>query len=412
MKKLRILIISTFFPPLNSIASLRPYSWAKYWHEAGHDVTVLTTQKLACASNLKLTNPGYNVIEVPINSKVSSLKQSYLVKKQPLHFRLLDWIRSRTGILSACRMPDYTQMWVKPALKAITTHQPWDLVISSSGPFPVHLVAEQLKKKGMTQKWIADFRDLWTDNHIYKGLFPFTLIEKYIEKRIARRADILTTVSPPLAKTLSDKYGASKTFTVENGFDPDQFTKLPEESIFPNDGKVRLVYTGTVYPNKQNPEPLFEALRELNDDKIEVIFAGARQSHLQILIEKYNVEKWVKLKGLIDLESALRMQKDAHFLLCLPWTDLTVDGLYGGKLFEYFNSGSPILAIGGTGIEAAQQLILNAKAGYILSSPNEIKVFLKDRINLSKRVRTSIDPQFLNRYNRKHLASQLLEILT
>src|SRR5690349_12431827 len=42
---MRILIISKFFPPENSVASLRPYSWAKHWAAAGHDVSVLTTVK-------------------------------------------------------------------------------------------------------------------------------------------------------------------------------------------------------------------------------------------------------------------------------------------------------------------------------------------------------------------------------
>lgn len=42
---MRILIVSTFFPPENSIASFRPYSWAKWWSRAGHEVTVVSTKK-------------------------------------------------------------------------------------------------------------------------------------------------------------------------------------------------------------------------------------------------------------------------------------------------------------------------------------------------------------------------------
>ena len=64
---MRILIISTFFPPLNSIASLRPYSWAKYWVLEGHEVTVLTLAKEEDPKvALNYPNPGFRLIEVPL----------------------------------------------------------------------------------------------------------------------------------------------------------------------------------------------------------------------------------------------------------------------------------------------------------------------------------------------------------
>ena len=44
-KPLKILIISAFFPPQNSIGGQRPYSFAKYWSRMGHSVDVLTTAK-------------------------------------------------------------------------------------------------------------------------------------------------------------------------------------------------------------------------------------------------------------------------------------------------------------------------------------------------------------------------------
>jgi hypothetical protein len=76
--KMRILIVSTFFPPLNSIASHRPYSWARYWTLAGHDVTVLTTEKQEDPHvGLAVDNPGYKVIEVPSPRFLSKLKSGY-----------------------------------------------------------------------------------------------------------------------------------------------------------------------------------------------------------------------------------------------------------------------------------------------------------------------------------------------
>jgi hypothetical protein len=58
-RKMKILIISTFFPPQNSVASLRGYSFAKYWTELGHKVTVLTTSKATYSHDLNLDNIGF-----------------------------------------------------------------------------------------------------------------------------------------------------------------------------------------------------------------------------------------------------------------------------------------------------------------------------------------------------------------
>ena len=44
---MNILIVSHYFPPGNSIAALRPYSWAKYWSRMGHQVTVAENGRIA-----------------------------------------------------------------------------------------------------------------------------------------------------------------------------------------------------------------------------------------------------------------------------------------------------------------------------------------------------------------------------
>ena len=62
---MKILIVSYYFPPQNSIASLRPYSWAKWWSRAGHDVTVLTIEKKILKNNLNLDCSMFKLIEVP-----------------------------------------------------------------------------------------------------------------------------------------------------------------------------------------------------------------------------------------------------------------------------------------------------------------------------------------------------------
>src|SRR5438034_424404 len=72
----------------------------------------------------------------------------------------------------------------------------------SSGPYTAHLLAMQLKRDRIARTWIADFRDLWTANHLYRGLFPFTLRERQLERQCLHAADVITTVSQGLASEL------------------------------------------------------------------------------------------------------------------------------------------------------------------------------------------------------------------
>lgn len=428
-----ILIVSTFFPPLNSIASLRPYSWAKYWTLAGHSVTVLTPPKIQDPSlTLNLPRFGYELLEPEPPKFLSYLKRNYLEttspnlskgKKQNFFkksaFSLFDYARKKNGIFSGCRMPDFSDLWIYPALKAaVQKGKKWDVVISSSGPYSVHVIGEKIKKRGMASKWIADYRDTWNNNYIYSGLFPFTFFEKHLEKKLMRSSDAIVTVSTPLADSLAKKYGAEKVHTIENGFDACDLDHLDPLPCF-SDEKYRMVHTGSMYLGKRDPSPLFQAIASLSEepdfqhylDRLEVLFFGPDLDSLNDLIAQYKVEKWVKLKGFINRNDALKMQRDAHALLFLPLKNSPIDGILTGKMYEYLFSGTPIVALGSKEIEASQRLILETKCGFAFTEVEEIKQFLRRELQSLSKNKTSLDPEFLKRYDRKFLAMKLLDLI-
>lgn len=429
---MKILIISTFFPPLNSIASLRPYSWAKDWSALGHEVTVLTMKKES-KNSFDLIKPldGFNVIEVDAPSFLRRLKRTYhnaqegqREKYSPmkgikrLFTKTFQTLRYKFGIFNACRMPDFSDLWIKPALHAIENKGPWDMIVSTSGPYSVHLIAHKIKKTQHSPLyWIADYRDPWSCNHIYPGLFPFNLIEKTLERHILKSADQVTTVSTPLAKVLSKHLKLSNVTAIENGYSPEELEKLPD-TVFPDDEIFRIVYTGTVYLGKEDPSPLFEAIKSMSQNHetsalintLQVIFVGPENSELERLIADYKLERWVTLQGLMPREIAMAMQRDADALLFLPWTDSKIDGILTGKIFEYLSSGTPIMAVGGKKLEVAQSLILEAKAGTILQTPQEIESYLKKKLRRDEEKKYHLDENILKRYDRKHLSQRMLEL--
>lgn len=438
---MRILIITFYFPPYNAIASYRPYSWAKYWSEDGHDVTVLTTDKGRCDREIR-ENAHFRTIELDLgfafrvweevrrrcysksSTSVSEPRVASVTNAsgRDIVRRTIGRINSflvRKGVLVGSRMPDLTDGWIRPAVRWAEDSGPWDLALSTYGPYTTHYIGMRIKKTKTARFWVADYRDLWTDNDIFPGLFPFTLFERFLERYSMKRADMITTVSAPLANVLSDKYGREKVKVIENGFDSSELRTLDHAPVFPNDGKVRIVYTGTIYRDKRDVTPFFHAISSLAEEpnkeallgQLEVLFCGQGMSELENQIEKYGVSKWVKYLGFLPRETALRMQRDAHVLLFLDWNDNETEGIMTGKLFEYMASKTPIWSIGAREA-AASRLIGKAGAGvYLGRDEARIKGALVSLLGKNERSRSRVDPEILAVYERKHLAKRLLHLI-
>jgi glycosyltransferase involved in cell wall biosynthesis len=365
------------FPPQRGVAPLRTHSFATTWAAEGHDVTVLTTVKRADQIGLTLPSSGFGVVELPyrgpglvermrgIDRPVSDGGKPDAGLHSSLKHRLLAPLRSlkgRTGVFSAVRQPDLTDWWVGPAANWAIGHRPWDVVVSSGGPPAAHLVGLQIKAGGRCRAWVADFRDLWTDNHIYAGLFPFTLLERSRERRVLANVDRLTTVSAGLARRLRAKTG-KPVDVIYNGYDPDTVSGLALGPAFPADGRIRLVYTGTVYARGQDLSPLCAAVAA--EPRAVLVVASDRPDLWQEAARRARLGDRLDFRGTVPRQDALRMQRDASALVLLDWHDAR-HGVLTGKVFEYLLSPAPIWVVGGSADSPAAWLVSEAGRGVAL----------------------------------------------
>ncbi|MBE7434432.1 MAG: glycosyltransferase [Anaerolineales bacterium] len=375
---MKILIVTIFFPPLNSVASFRPYSWAKYWSRAGHDVTVLTTKKHEHPTDSPYPFTGFEAreVEMPLFNRLrgalgrentakvvgsnNGVKATVLSSLLARANKSIQFLQRRFGVLNYCRMPDLTDLWAARAYQSVSSEQ-WDLVVSTAWPYTVHQIAYRLRKKGLAKKWIADWRDIWIGNHLYAGLFPFTLIERYYERLWMKKADFITTVSEPLAGILRKRYG-DKVSVIYNGFDPEDNEGLPPEKAYPDDGVFRIVYTGSIYAGWQDPSPLFEAIvrlksqEQITPEHLQVIFYG-NNADMTPLANKFNISEYVQYGGFLPRQQSLHFQRDADALLFLEFESKNLRGILTGKLFEYLFAGPPILSVG-SGVDDSVGVVL------------------------------------------------------
>ena len=429
---MKILIITNSFPPYNAIASLRPYSWAKYWTQWGHTVTVLTTAKRHSEQDLTLANNGFNVIEVDYMSEhpffarlvppqevavrstskgagiSASAKPS--VKKR-IRKLIGGFFKDSGAITNDCRMPNVYQLWPAHAVREILRiGEHYDVAVATFAPFATFKIGYELKKEGIVSRLVFDYRDLWLESP-FKGVFGFRSIERAKEKKWAAYADAITTVSDPLAETLSSKFRRDVS-VVLNGFDLDDLNNLEPVNVFKAD-EINIMYAGSLYGNFRDPEPVFAALASLRDrnvniSKIHLYFAsGNAVERINELKHKYQLEKVTSL-GFLPRKQILHLQKEANILLFLSHNGKEGKGFLGGKLSEYLFSNTFVWVIGGEGDPA----VIFEKYGHGKFLGNDVEL-------ISDNMRSVIDgtppvvkdnPKDIELFTREYQARKMLSI--
>jgi hypothetical protein len=427
MKK--ILFVAATFYPLNKVSVLRMGQWVKYLAKNGYEVTVLTTKKYSFMGSLDL------VVKLPNNVKIVEIDfLPFFLKKTVLtdqinHAGFNDNIYNIKLIVRKIRnyignFFDLYDFWINPAYKEalkLYEKERFDFIISSFSPPASHIIAHKVKKKYPKLKWIADFRDLWAYNHIIRAKSFLGVLERYKEKRILKNVDKIITVSKPLSEIMENVYNNKEVYTIENGFDPEEFPNWKKDLIIKPKIKNKLIisYLGTIYPEKRDPSILFEAVNELIDEKIiskeqiEIDFYGDNKKQLEDIIFKknYNKYKIINIRGFVSRNESLKIQKESDLLLFLEWNDISAKGVLTGKLFEYLVSGTPILSIGITNKNAAGEIIEKTKTGKLFINKTDLK---EELIRIFKTKQIAFykpDIKEIEKFSRDKQVEKLINIL-
>lgn len=313
--------------------------------------------------------------------------------------------------------PDQFRDWKKPAVKIgnnLIRSENIDAIISSSSPVTSHIIAKELKKQHNIP-WIADLRDLWSQNHNYQYSPLRKILDRKLEIQTFSHANALVTVSPRWKERLEWLHKDKISYTITNGYNPEELniaqTKLTS--------KFTITYTGQIYIGKQNPSILFVALKELIDDnvinplEIRVRFFGYLEPWLTNEIKKYGLQDIVKQYARVSKKVALEKQRESQILLLLNWVDYNEKGWYPLKIFEYLAAKRPILSIGGSGNDVVQRLLDETGSGYY-SSREDIKRILKEiysQYKLKGEVKYNAKPEIVSRYSFREKAKIFAQIL-
>jgi hypothetical protein len=314
-----------------------------------------------------------------LSNKISYTEQLKNISGKTLRkLGLINWLMRIYQEIFA--IPDTERTWFKSAIykyREISKDNKFDIIISSS-PFPtVHRIASHIKKE-IDIPWIADFRDLWSQNHNYSFSKLRLIIDRWLEIRTLLECNLITTVSKSLRDKLLNLHN-KKVIVIRNGYQ--SFDSIP---LIKSLDHFTITYTGTIYDKKQNPEKIIKALANLIDlgsvdaDKISINFYGKYSSLLESIIKKYKVEKMVKQLGFISRIESRKKQLESHVLLFFQWEDLKETDLCPLKFYEYLNSGKNILVTGGSKFTEVADIIKKTNAGFIAVDVINIQKVLKN----------------------------------
>ncbi len=416
----KVLIITCWYPP-NPYPSLRIIGLGKYLHEFGWQPIVLT-------SSLGEVSPQFRVIETPYSDALAFWKRLFgfnpneNIRRQVNNRlsggsknRLVDFIITRVG--EFINYPDLHRGWKPFAVKAggeVLQKEGVDAILSSSMPVISHLIAKELKTRYKIP-WLADLRDLWTQNHNYSYGPLRKLVDRRLELKTLLVADALVTVSQPWAEKLKALHKEKPIYAITNGFDPAEINSPPNNLVT----KFTITYTGNIYPKGQDPSKIFAALRDLLSDgaispkDIEVRFYGRREAWVEREISDCGLLGIVKQKGIVPRDIALERQRESQLLLLLKWEDSQEHGLYTGKVFEYLAARRPILATGGSS-DVVDELLNKTNAGICAPSVEDIKNVLKklyQEYKLKGKVAYQGEESEINKYSHREMASKFSKVL-
>ncbi len=417
----RVLIITYYWPPTGGSGVQRWVKFSKYLPQFGWQPVIYTPEnpeQLAvdesllsdipsCAEVIKthISEPydiyrrlfGRQKREVnPINSRKKGFKQKISV-----------WIRGN------CFIPDPRAGWVKPSvrfLKKYLAEHPVDAVITTGPPQSMHLIGLGLKR-ALDVRWIADFRDPWTEMFYFKHLGLTKASERKhrrLEKSVLDGADTIISVTPLVQKDFQNKTDTPVAM-ITNGFDLSDFPKRQRES----DGFFKIVHTG-LFAADGNPLLLWDVLAEMCSadasfrKALQIRLAGkVDEEILQALQERGLGDNAVRL-GYIEHGQTVLEQQNASLLILPLRQEPEYAKVLPGKIFEYLAARRPVLGIGQED-GAAAAVLSDAKAGEMFdwNRKDELRSFI-DKVRAGEYEMSGSD---IERYSREALTAALVEIL-
>ena len=251
------------------------------------------------------------------------------------------------------RWPDYACLWYFPAVREarrLAAGVACDAFVTVSDPFTGHLVGLRMKKDLPATPWLADVGDPFS----FQDVTPVNNARLHggrnvsAEREVLSRADAVAVTNPAARTEYAARFpeSAGKIHVV-----PPLLSLPPPPPggprLFPEDGKLRLVFVGTLYRDIRNPAFLLRLFGRLLDtplsDRLELhVFGDVNDCGEYFGGTGEAAKGKVRLHGMVSRETVARAMGEAAALVHVG--NATSYQL-PSKVVEYSAAGRPVLNI-------------------------------------------------------------------
>lgn len=427
MKK--ILIITYYWPPAGGPGVQRWLKFTKYLPEFGYEPHVYIPENpsypIIDETLAKDINPKVKIVKNKIwepyqlaeklNPKNKAYKGGHFEKKESQSFmsKLSVFVRGNFFI------PDARKFWIKPSiqfLKEYLEKEGIDTIVTSGPPHSMHLIGLGLKELNPNLKWMADFRDPWTQISYHKEL---KLTNWAAKKHEDLEYAVMTKANLVLATSYSDgdnfkKIGAKNVEVITNGFEEVKQESEKDQEFF------HITYSGGL-EMLRNPISLWKAINELtksnasfkNDLKLN--FYGSLADDVKQTIVDQDLSTNLIVHGYVSHKESLEAINKANILVLTNFDNEASKGIIPGKLFEYMATGNPILAIGPKAADV-ERILNQTKSGEYFNHQDveNLKKYILNRYNqwlANPNQMFDTDENEVHQFNRKNLTKRLVQVI-
>ncbi|MDR1877925.1 MAG: glycosyl transferase family 1 [Flavobacteriaceae bacterium] len=422
----KILLVSYYWPPAGGPGVQRWLKFTKYLPEFGYEPYVYVPENpsypIIDQSLAEEINPKVKIIRQPIwepyriaekltkNNTNFKAGQFETTRKQGFLSRLSLYIRGNFFI------PDARKFWIKPSVKFLTRYLKETgikTIITTGPPHSMHLIGLRLKDKDPQLRWIADFRDPWTQISYYSQLKLTSSSDKkhkHLEKEVLQKADLVISTSYT-DKENFERSGAKKAVCITNGFDSEINLKNNKTS------KFTLSYIGML-ETLRNPHNLWKILDELVKqhpdfrEDLQLKLVGKVAGSILEDLQDTSLQSNIINKGYLSHSESVFEMNDSDILLITNFPEERSRGIIPGKLYEYLASGNTVLSIGPENADV-KKILDKTEAGkhFSYTDTDNLKFFILNEYEKWKNNIPHSPSQCINEFHRKELTRILVKVI-
>ena len=389
---MKVLILAYDFPPYQSIASQRPYSWLNYFGKSTELTTVVTLHW----DNKIENDKDYIIPSFQKEEKVEKTKHGQIIRapfypnhrdkflfkygfnKHSFFRKILTffYLLGKNGFFAL----DNTRGIFFSALGELQKTD-YDVIVATGEPFILFKYASILSKR-FDIPWVGDYRDPWTTSLSLNNADLLTrLTNKYyfrrLELKYLKSASLITTAAPAYKQNLEQIHTDKNIQVVLNGSDISDSQSL--EKISTNQECFEITYAGRFYGHQRLETFLkgYKKFLEIDEQhkNSRVVFYGLNFYHGDVVrLRSFNglLNDHFITTDRIPYQELLKKLRGTHVLLLLSSKGAN---WLNAKIFDYLAVKRPILLVD-KDYGVLEDIINNTNSGDSFENEDDVADYL------------------------------------